>query len=108
MFYNMNVLTKFSLLILLSFCTLTKLSAQFKEAHPTSGKWALVEQDGYLLSEYEYDKIERRSDTCFIVQKDGMKGMIDGMGKMQIPIEWGRVANLAATLWLAKWFCHCH
>ena len=91
MFYNMNFLMKFSLLISLSFCTLTKLSAQFKEAHPTSGKWALVEQDGYLLSEYEYDKIERRSDTCFIVQKDGMKGMIDGMGKMQIPIEWAEL-----------------
>ena len=87
----MNSLTKFPLLIVLSCCTCTNLFAQFKEAHPTTGKWALVEQDGYLLSDYEYDKIERRSDTCFIVHKDGRKGMVDGMGQVQIPIEWAEL-----------------
>lgn len=84
----MNTLYSKLLLLFAQFLIVTNLLAQFKEAHPTTGKWALVEQDGYLLSDFEYDKIERRSDTCFIVHKGGMKGMVDGNGNIQIPIEW--------------------
>ena len=34
-----------------------------------TGKYALVERDGYLVTEYVFDELDRRSDTTFFAKK---------------------------------------
>ena len=57
------------------------------------GKFALVAQDGKgtMLSGFEYDEIHYTSECCYILIKDGKKGMALSSGTVVIPAQMDQV-----------------
>lgn len=57
------------------------------------GKFALVAQDGkgMMLSGFEYDEIHYTTECCYILIKDGKKGMALSSGTVVIPAQMDQV-----------------
>ena len=60
--------------------------SRFKE--PGEGLWALYSADGTELSPLQWTKIGKRTDGLMIVEKDGLKGVMNDRGEIVIPVEW--------------------
>lgn len=55
---------------------------------PGEGVWALYSADGTELSPLQWTKIGKLTDGLMIVEKDGLKGVINARGEIVIPVEW--------------------
>ena len=60
--------------------------SRFKE--PGEGLWALYSADGTELSPLQWTKIGKLTDGLMIVEKDGLKGVMNDRGEIVIPVEW--------------------
>jgi len=54
-------------------------------------KFAIINTDLDILTEFEYDEIQRVIATHFIVKKDGLYGLIDGNGSEIVPCKWNEI-----------------
>lgn len=79
---------KFTFLIFLFQIVSFQVFAQFREAHPETKKYALLERGGYLVTDYIFDELDRRSDTTFFAKKGELCGLINEKGETRIPFEY--------------------
>ncbi|MBQ7851175.1 MAG: WG repeat-containing protein [Clostridia bacterium] len=64
----------------------TNWRSRFRE--PGEGLWALYSADGTELSPLQWTKIGKLADGLMVVEKDGLKGVMNTRGEIVIPVEW--------------------
>ncbi len=82
---------------------LEKLNAVKKD-----NKWALMNQNGELISDFEYDTIRMLSRSYFYFEKDGLSGVLDSEGQIKLIGEFedasGIINDKAFIKQDGKWF----
>lgn len=71
-----------------------------------NGKYALIDMDAHLITDLEYDSIEKTSEGTIRLTKDGKYGVADMGGNVIIPCEYDSIEQFKSTSNIAIANCY--
>jgi hypothetical protein len=64
--------------------------------------WGFIDEEGHLISRFDYQSVESFSQGRALVMRDGLRGYLDPAGKELIPLQFARASSFSDGLALVS------
>ena len=65
-------------------------------------KWGFINQKAKVMTLFEYDFVEKVSNSLFIIEKNGLSGLLATNGSFVLPLAYKSIVQLGANLLLVE------